>query len=85
MPLKTDDLAALNPDALLADGLEDAYIGYTVNQHHKHVAVYDVDLCVSVIARRDGMGFEAAWEYLEFNTFSAFVGDDGPLFVKRAV
>lgn len=43
MPLKIGDLADLNPDALLADGLEDAYIGYTVNQHHKHVAVYDVD------------------------------------------
>lgn len=82
MPLEIDDLAALNPDALLADGLEDAYIGYTVNQHHKHVAVYDVDLCASVIARKDGMGFDSAWEYLEFNTLSAFVGDDGPIFVK---
>lgn len=83
MPLKIGDLADLNPDALLADGLEDAFIGYTVNMHHRHVAVYDVDACVAVIARRDGMGFEAAWEYLEFNTFSAFVGEDGPLYMKR--
>lgn len=33
-----DELAELNPDALLADGLEDALVGYTVNHHHATVA-----------------------------------------------
>jgi len=35
-----DDIREINPDALLADGLEAALIGYTVNTHHAHVAVY---------------------------------------------
>jgi hypothetical protein len=29
-----EQLAEANPDALLADGLEQALIGYTINTHH---------------------------------------------------
>lgn len=74
-------LGELNPNALLADGLEDAFVGYTVNFHHAHVAVYDYDKCVQVLVNRDGMTWEEAEEFLEFNTLSAYVGDNGPLFV----
>lgn len=79
-----EDLAELNPDALLADGLEAALIGYTVNNHHAHVAVYDIEKCVQVLVNRDGMTPEEADEYLSFNTLDAFVGENGPLFVRIA-
>lgn len=74
-------LGELNPNALLADGLEDAFVGYTVNFHHAHVAVYGYDKCVQVLVDRDGMAWEEAEKFLEFNTLSAYVGDNGPLFV----
>ena len=77
------DLAELNPEALTADGLESALIGFTINQHHAHVAVYDYDLCVEVLVVRDGMSHEEADEFLAFNTLSAYVGPNGPLFMKR--
>ena len=72
----------INPDALLADGLESALVGYTVNHHHATVAVYDVDKCVQVLVDRDGMTHEGADEFLDFNTLGAYVGENGPLFVK---
>lgn len=75
-------LAEMNPDALLADGLEDALVGYTVNQHHPHVAVYDIEKCIEVLVTRDGMTHEDAEEYLSFNTLGAYVGENGPLFVR---
>lgn len=82
---RTDDpfeeLSSVNPEALLADGLEDAYLGYVINTHHKSVAVYDAVKCVEIMMR-DGMTEEEAQEYLEFNTFCAYVGENGPLFVK---
>jgi hypothetical protein len=53
-------LAELNPDALLADGLEAALVGYTVNHHHPIVAVYDIDKCIDVLVERDGMTAEEA-------------------------
>lgn len=74
-------LAEVNPEALLADGLEDALIGYTINTHLPHVAVYDAGKCVEVLVNRDGMTHEEAEEYLEFNTFCAYFGHNGPIFI----
>lgn len=76
-----DELSEANPEALLADGFEDAYLGYVCNAHHKSVAVYDALSCVEILMR-DGMTEDEAEEYLDFNTFSAYVGEDGPLFVR---
>ena len=75
-------LAEANPDALLADGLEAALVGYTVNHHHPHVAVYDIDKCVDVLVERDGMTAEEADEFLSFNTLGAYVGENGPIYVR---
>ena len=61
-------LGEINPEALLADGLEDAFIGYTVNHHHAHVAVYDIAKCIEVLVARDG----------------AFVGENGPIYIRTA-
>jgi hypothetical protein len=77
-----DELAELNPDALLADGLEKAFVGYTVNNHHAHVAVYDVQKCIDVLVERDGMTHEGAEEYLSFNTLGCYVGPNGPIYVR---
>jgi hypothetical protein len=76
-----DDLFTINPDALLADGFEDAYMGYIANHHHKPVAAYDLTVCVEVLME-DGMSEDEAMEYLEFNVLGAYVGEHGPLFVR---
>lgn len=77
-----ENLAELNPDALMATGFEDACIGYTLNHHHAHVAVYDIDACIAVLIHRDGMTEEDADEYLSFNTLGAYFGENGPLFIR---
>ena len=77
-----DILAEANPEALLADGLEAALVGYTVNHHHPHVAVYDIDKCIDVMVERDGMTPEEADEFLSFNTLGAYVGENGPMYVR---
>jgi hypothetical protein len=79
---RLEELAEINPEALLADGLEAGFIGYTTNHHHAVVAVYDYDKCVQALVDRDGMTHEEADEYLEFNTLGAYVGENGPLFVR---
>jgi hypothetical protein len=63
-----------------ATGLDEALIGYTINTHHAHVAVYSARKCVEVLVERDGMTAEEADEYLEFNTYCCYVGPNGPLF-----
>jgi len=77
-----DIVAEVNPDAIVADGLEDAAIGYTMNHHSAPVVVYDYDRCVAVLVRRDGMSEEEADEFLGFNTLGAYVGPNGPIYIK---
>ena len=76
-----EELAEVNEQALLADGFEAAYVGYTVGALRPSVAVYDYQACIEVLAG-DGMTDEEAEEYMAFNTLGAYVGENGPLFVR---
>ena len=76
-----DDLAEENPEALLADGFESCLLGYTCNHHHPVVAVYDLGQCVRKLMD-DGLSEDEAVEYLSYNTLGAYVGVNGPLFVR---
>lgn len=65
-------------EALLADGFEDALIGI---QAHKGCAVYDANKMIKILMDRDGMDYHEAVEYLDFNTFCAYVGEMTPIYV----
>jgi len=66
---------------LLADGFEDAYIG-VVYIFNKVLSVYDMDLCLDILVKRDGMTREEAQEYFDFNVLGAYVGEDTPAFFE---
>lgn len=74
------ELAKVNPDALLADGFEDAIIGYTSG--FKTIAVYSRNRCLDILMRRDGVTFEEADEFFSFNVEGAYVGEFTPIFVE---
>lgn len=67
----------------MASKAVEAIIGYTINNHHPAVVVYDVEKCIEILCDGDGMDEEEALEYFEFNTLGAYVGESGPLFVRR--
>lgn len=75
-----EEIGELNPDALLADGLEAGLIGYTQNSFGPIRAVYDVDRCIDIFVS-DGMTPEEAEEYMSFNVLGAYVGENGPVFI----
>jgi len=66
-------------DALLVDGFEGALIGYC-QQFNKTVALYDYDKCIKILMQRDGMDWDSAVEFFEFNTLGAYVGEKTPAF-----
>lgn len=80
-----DDIAALASDhdfeVLLADGFEDAFIGFAERCSSSPVAVYDYANAVKILVNRDGMSEEEAEEYLQFNVLGAYVGEQTPWFV----
>ena len=75
---KIDIICDHYPDEsyLQADGYDDAIIG--VNNEK---LVYSITKCIKVLMERDGMSYDDALEYFYFNTESAFVGDQTPIWV----
>jgi hypothetical protein len=72
-----------NPDVLFADGLDAAFVGYARRCGQPTLAVYDFELCCKVIMERDGIDYDEAAEYLEFNSVGAWVGENTPLWLFR--
>ena len=65
---------------LLADGLEDAFIGVSCG-FGPNKAIYDWDKCVVVFMTRDGMTYEEAVEWIDYNVTGAYVGEQTPEFI----
>ncbi len=70
------------PDALLADGFEEAIVG-TVQQFNKTLVCYDRDKCIRILMRRDGMSREDAEEFFSFNVVGSYVGENTPCFLSK--
>ena len=76
-------VAEFNEEALLADGYEDAVIGVAMRCSKPPLVVYDADRCIEILMNRDGMDYDEAWEFFEFNTVGAWAGEHTPLFLYR--
>ena len=74
-------LQDINPEALIADGLDQAIVGFGGQHPMQPVAVYDYDKCVGVFMGQ-GMSEEEAIEWMEFNVVSAYLGEGTPIFIK---
>lgn len=66
--------------ALLADGFEQALIGYGY-QFNYPVAVYSRKRCMDILVTRDNMSYEEATEYFDFNVAGAYMGESTPIFL----
>jgi hypothetical protein len=77
-----ENIAEINEELLIADGFDDAIIGVSEDGNH---VVYDSGKMVGILVERDGMTYEEAREFLEFNTFCAYVGEHTPQYVDRSV
>jgi hypothetical protein len=68
---------------LLADGLEEAFIGVSCGQGPNQFckAIYDWEECVKIFTERDGMSYEEAVEWMDFNVTGAYVGEQTPEFI----
>ena len=75
---KIDSIIDYYPDDtfLKADGFDDALLGVWDNKLAYSQARM-VDICIA-----EGMTYEEAIEYLEFNTWCAYVGDKTPIYIE---
>lgn len=64
-------------ELLKADGFDDAVIGIDPESMR---LVYDRNKMFDILVKQD-MSMEEAVEYLEFNTFCAYVGEKTPIYI----
>jgi hypothetical protein len=72
-----DHIKDLNPEALLVDGYDDCIVGFT--QEGK--VVYEQTLMISKYMKVNKCPLEEAIEFLEHNTFNAYVGEYTPIYI----
>ena len=66
-------------ECLTADGFDDALVGCTYGSNV--VAVYDINKMVEVLIR-EGMDYDDAVEFLDYNVVSAYMGEKTPLYIN---
>lgn len=69
-------------DLMFANGFDDSIIGVSIGISGRAI-VYDADKMAKTLITRDEMEYSEAWEFLEYNTFNAYVGDNTPVFVVK--
>ena len=79
--LKIEDIAEINPEAMMADGFDDAVLGMCIQFGGEPVVAYDYNKCIEILKERDGMGRTEAIDYLEFNVLGSYVGLHTPVFI----
>lgn len=70
---------------LLADGLEEAFIGltYRESEHGTQVAVYGVNSCINTLKQKNKWSGEEAEDYFNYNIQCLYAGEYSPIFIEE--
>ncbi len=79
-----EEVAEINPEALLCDGFDEALMGVAERINLGPVAAYSVEKMLDVLIK-DGMSYEEALEYFDFNIRGAWVGENTPVFITTSI
>ena len=89
---KQDDEAKRNElaehfgdDLMFATNFDNAIIGVSMGISCGTKVVYDAEEMAITLVISEGMTEQEAWDYLEFNTFNAYIGDNTPIFVSTSL
>jgi len=74
-------LADENPKALWPDGFDGAFIGPARRCGQPTLAAFSVAKCIQILMERDGMSYEEAVEFFDFNVLGAWLGEGTPIWV----
>lgn len=74
-------LEEMDESTLLMDGFDEAFIGWSRRINEPLLAVYSYEGLIKVCTERDGMDYDEAIEYVDYNVIGAWVGEQTPIIV----
>jgi hypothetical protein len=80
--MSREEIEEINPEALLCDGFDEAIIGMAERINLGPVVAYDVDKMLEIMVERDGMTYEEAMEYFDYNILGAWMGENTPVYIQ---
>ncbi len=80
--MSREEIEEINPEALLCDGFDEAIIGMAERINLGHIVAYDVDKMLKIMVERDGMTYEEAMEYFDYNILGAWMGENTPVYIQ---
>ena len=76
-------ISDLYPDVLIAEGFDDCIVGVDDSTFNQPVrVVYLKSQMIDTLIKDHDMDWEEAIEYLEFNVWGAYVGEQTPIYVN---
>lgn len=80
--MSREEIEEINPEALLCDGFDEAIIGMVDRINLGPVVAYDVNKMLEIMVERDGMTYEDAMEYFDYNILGAWLGENTPVYIQ---
>ena len=79
--LTVEEISELNPEAMMADGFDEAIMGMCIQFGAEPLVAYDYEKCLNILMERDGMERTEAIDFMEFNVIGSYVGLNTPVFI----
>jgi len=79
--LTIDEIAEINPEAMLADGFDDAIMGMCIQFGAEPIVAYDYEKCLDILMDRDKIDRTDAIDFMDFNVIGSYVGLHTPVFI----
>ena len=73
---------SLSEGAMKIDGFDDCICGIVERYGMDSVLLYDTDTIIEKMVTKDGMNYEEAVEYFDFNIKGAWMGEGTPCFFR---
>jgi hypothetical protein len=92
-----DEIAEINPEALLLDGFDEAIIGMAERINLGPIIAYDVEKIIEILANDmeveeddlvddqsiEELKISMAYDYFDFNIQGAWMGENTPIFITK--
>mgnify|MGYP006057431325 CR=1 FL=1 len=80
--MTVNEIRDIVPDALICDGYDEAIIGLAERKGMGPVVAYNKEKIIEILMQRDGMSYNDAIEFFEYNIIDAWVGEMTPVFIE---